>query len=40
MNVNKKENKFHNFLLLLKKISYKKNDNKQNDILNNLIHFL
>ena len=40
MNFNKKENKSHNVLSLLKKISYKKNDNKQNEILNDLIHFL
>ena len=37
MNFNKKENKSHNVLSLLKKISYKKNDNKQNEILNDLI---
>ena len=37
MNFNKKENKSHNVISLLKKISYKKNDNKQNEILNDLI---
>ena len=37
MDFKKKENKSHNVLSLLKKISYKKIYNKQNEILNDLI---
>ena len=37
MNFNKKENKSHNVISLLKKISYKKIYNKQNEILNDLL---